>query len=94
MAEVVITGMVKHCKVLTIKEIFENIKVNNGIGYERKDDTITLKDYGIVCMYIKDMKGWTLKFYKNDGGEFLYGVNWLGGLIEEIRVGLDSLEVE
>ena len=47
-----------------------------------------------VCMYIKDMKGWTLKFYKNDGGEFLYGVNWLGGLIEEIKVGLDSLGVE
>ena len=93
MAEVVITGIVKHYKVLTIKEIFENIKLNNGIGYERKDDTITLKDYGIVCIFV-DMKYWALKFYKNDGGEFLYGVTWLGGLIEEIRVGLDSLGVE
>ena len=77
-----------------IKEIFEDIKLKNGIGYERKDNTITIIDYGIICMYIDDKKSWVLKFYKNDGGEFLYGVNWLGGLIEEIRVGLDSLEVE
>lgn len=80
--------------ILSIKQIFENIKLNNGIGYVKDKNVITFNDYGITAFYMKDENGWVLKFHEIDGGKIYYGVNWLGGLIEEIRVGLDSLEVE
>ena len=76
------------------KQIFENVKLNNGIGYVKDKNVITFSDYGTTAFYMKDENGWVLKFHEVDNGKIYYGINWLGGLIEEIKVGLDSLEVE
>lgn len=76
----------------TITEIFENIRLNNEIGYIKTENAITFKDCGITAFYKEDEKSWMLKFHEEiEGGKFYYGVNWIGGMIEEIRVGLDSL---
>ena len=80
--------------ILSIKQIFENVKLNNGIGYVKDKNVITFSDYGIIAFYMKDENGWVIKFHEVDNGKIYYGVNFLGGLIEDIRVGLDSLEVE
>ena len=80
--------------ILSIKQIFENIKLGNEIGYVKDKNVVTFNDYGITAFYMKDENGWVIKFHEVDNGKIYYGVNWLGGLIEEIRVGLDSLEVE
>ena len=89
-----VINKIEKASILSIKQIFENIKLNNEIGYVKDENVITFNDYGITAFYIKDENGWVLKFHEIDNGNIYYGVNWLGGLIEDIRVGLDSLGVE
>jgi len=89
-----VVNKIEKQSILSIKQIFENIKLNNEIGYVKDKNVITFNNYGITAFYMEDENGWVLKFHEIDDGNIYYGVNWLGGLIEEIRVGLDSLEVE
>ena len=89
-----VINKIEKASILSIKQIFENVKLNNEIGYTKDENVITFNDYGITAFYIKDENGWVIKFHEVDNGKIYYGVTWLGGLIEEIRVGLDSLEVE
>ena len=89
-----VVNKIEKQSILSIKQIFENVKLNNEIGYTKGENVITFNDYGITAFYMKDENGWVLKFHEVDGGKTYYGVTWLGGLIEDIRVGLDSLGVE
>ena len=89
-----VINKIEKASILSIKQIFENVKLNNEIGYTKDKNGNTFNDYGITAFYMKDENGWVIKFHEVDNGNIYYGVTWLVGLIEEIRVGLDSLEVE
>ena len=70
---------------ISIYDIFENIKLKNNIGYKIKGNTITIKDYGIVCHYRKGE--WLIR----QTGAVFYEINKFLEIVNKIKLELDIL---